>query len=244
MSGELSRELAEALAEDAEALAALHDRELTRGTIAALREVGFPANLGLLPANERGRQTWRMMAAALPREADPATLDRLAADYAAIYLTGAYGASPCESVWLDDDHLACQGPMFALRQLYAAAGLAAENWRKRPDDHLVLQLLYLAHAVRRAAGPDDLRRLAAMMDEHLLRWLPDFAERVSVRCEQPFFAVLAGLTLLWCEQLRDLLAERLGEPRPTREEIEVRLRPSQRTEAVPLAYMPGTAPSW
>lgn len=244
MSGVFSRELAEALAEDAEALAALHDRELTAETIAALREVGFPANLGLLPAGERAQQTWRMMAAALPCVADAATLDRLAVDYAAIYLTGAYGASPCESVWLDDDHLACQGPMFALRQLYAAAGLAAAAWRKRPDDHLVLQLLYLAHALRRAEEPDDLRRLAAMMDEHLLRWLPDFAARVAERCELPFFAVLAGLTFLWCEQLRDLLADRLGEPRPTREAVEARLRPSPRTEAVPLAYLPGAAPSW
>jgi TorA maturation chaperone TorD len=240
----MNREMVAALAEDAAMLAALHDRELTAETIAALREVGFPANLGLLPKGEQAQQAWRMMAAAMPCDADPATLDRLAVDYAAIYLTGAYGASPCESVWLDDDHLACQAPMFALRQLYAAAGLAAADWRKRPDDHLVLQLLYLAHALRRAEGPDDLRRLAAMLDEHLLRWLPDFAARVAERCELPFFAVLAGLTFLWCEQLRDLLAERLGEPRPTREAVAARLRPSQRTEAVPLAYMPGAAPSW
>lgn len=244
MSGEFSRELAEALAEDAEALAALHDRELTAQTIAALREVGFPANLGLLPKGEQAQQAWRMMAAALPCEAGPATLDRLAADYAAIYLTGAYGASPCESVWLDDDHLACQGPMFALRQLYAAAGLAAADWRKRPDDHLVLQLLYLAHALRRAEEPDALRRLAAMMDEHLLRWLPDFAARVAARCELPFFAALAGLTFFWCEQLRDLLAERLGEPRPTREAIEARLGPARQAGPAPLAYLPGVAPSW
>lgn len=241
---DLSRELAEALAEDADGLAALHDRELTAGTIAALREVGFPASLGLLPADERARLVWRQMAEALPQETDAAMLDRLAADYAAIYLTGAYGASPCESVWLDDDHLACQAPMFALRKLYAAAGLAAENWRKRPDDNLVLQLLYLAHALRRAAGPDDLRRLAAMMDEHLLRWLPDFAARVTERCELPFFGVLAGLTLLWCEQLRDLLAERLGEPRPPRQAIEERLEPARQVEPVPLAYLPGAAPSW
>jgi TorA maturation chaperone TorD len=240
----MNREMAAALAEDAAMLAALHDRELAAETIAALRAVGFPANLGLLPKGEKTQETWRMMAAALPHEADPATLDRLAVDYAAIYLTSAYGASPCESVWLDDDHLACQGPMFVLRQLYAEAGLAAADWRKRPDDHLVLQLLYLAHALRRAEGLEDLRRLAAMLDEHLLRWLPDFAARVTERCEQPFFAVLAGLTFLWCEQLRDLLAERLGEPRPTREAVEARLRPSQRTEAVPLAYMPGAAPSW
>ena len=239
----LARELAEALAEDAEALAALHDRELTAETLAALREVGFPANLGLLPAGEPSLEVWRLMAAALA-ETHAADLDLLAADYAAIYLAGAYGASPCESVWLDDDHLACQAPMFELRRLYAEAGLAAAEWRKRPDDHLVLQLLYIAHALRRAAGADDIRRLAAMLDAHLLRWLPDFAARIAARAETPFFAVLGRQTFAWVEQLRDLLAERLGEARPTREEIEARLRPQRRVEAAPLAYMPGAAPSW
>ncbi len=239
----MNRELAQALAEDAEALAALHDRELTLETLAALREVGFPANLGLLPAGDRSQEAWRLMAAAL-EETDSRALDLLAADYAAIYLTGAYGASPCESVWTDDDHLVCQDAMFALRAIHAAAGLAAKDWRRRPDDHLVLQLLYIAHALRRSDGAEEQRRLAAMLDEHLLRWLPDFAARVAARAETPFFAVLGRLTFAWCEQLRDLLAESLGEPRPTREDIESRLRPQPCAAAVPLAYMPGAAPSW
>ncbi len=239
----LPGELLDALADDAEALAALHDRELAADALAALREVGFPHNLGLLPAGEHSIEAWRLMAAAL-EETDPGALDQLAVDYAAIYLTGAYGASPCESVWTDDDHLACQDAMFALREIYAAAGLAAVDWRRRPDDHLVLQLLYIAHALRRSRGPEGLRRLAAMLDEHLLRWLADFATRVAARAETPFFAVLGRLTFAWCEQLRDLLAESLGEPRPTREEIEARLKPQRRVEAAPLAYMPGAAPSW
>lgn len=239
----LKHEIAEALAEDAEALAALHDRELTAETLTVLREIGFPANLGLLPQGELSREAWRMMAAAL-EITQVADLDLLAADYAAIYLTGAYGASPCESVWTDDDHLVCQEAMFALRAVYAESGLAATDWRRRPDDHLVLQLLYLAHALRRATGADELRCLAAMLDEHLLRWLPDFAARVAARAETPFFAVLARLTFAWCEQLRDLLAERLGEPRPTREEIEARLKPQPSVSVAPLAYLPGAAPSW
>ena len=56
----LTGEVTAALAEDAEALAALHDRELTAETIAALREVGFPHNLGLLPAGEHSQEAWRL----------------------------------------------------------------------------------------------------------------------------------------------------------------------------------------
>lgn len=225
MSGEAWAELAD----DAETLARLHDRELDAATLAALREVGFPDNLALLPQTQEARDAWAAMRAALACiPAPPATtdLDALAAEYAAIYLTGAYGASPAESVWLDRDHLACQQPMFELREIYKAAGLAAENWRKRPDDHLVLQLHYIAHSLRRAAGadnapaeadnsmvakPDSLdaaRRhffpdaLAHMLDAHLLRWLPDFAARVAARAAHPYHAALAQLTAVWCLSLR------------------------------------------
>ena len=243
MSLLLSLEMAEALADDAEALATLHDRELNAELLAALRDINFPRNLGLLPSGEQAEGAWRLMAAALPPEPGPLTLDQLAVDYAAIYLTGAYGASPCESVWTDDDHLACQKAMFALQSIYAAAGLAAQDWRRRPDDHLVLQLLYIAHALRQTEGADALRRLAAVLDEHLLLWLPDFAERVASRCETPFYAALARLTFVWCEQLRDILAEQLGEARPLRRDVEARVRP-QPAESAPLAYMPGAAQSW
>lgn len=239
----LTGESMQALAEDADMLAALHDRELTAQTLAALRAVGFPQNLGLLPNDEAMREAWGLMAGALAQAAS-ASLDDLAADYASVYLTGACGASPCESAWTDDDHLVCQDAMFALRRIYAGAGLAAADWRRRPDDHLVLQLLYLAHVLRTADSLDALRKLATAMDEHLLRWLPDFAERVAARCATPFYAVLQRLTFLWCDRLRDRLAEALGEMRPAREAIEARLKPARDATVAPLTYVPGAAPSW
>ena len=118
----LPLDFAEAVADDAETLAVLHDRELTAETLAALRACAFPHYLGILPANERDAEVWRLMAAAvedLPPRLEATQIDALAADFAAIYLTGAYGASPCESPWTDDDHLTCQRSMFELRDIYA-----------------------------------------------------------------------------------------------------------------------------
>jgi hypothetical protein len=45
--------------------------------------------------------------------------------------------------------------------------------------------------------------------------------------------------LVWCERLRELLAAHLGAPRPTRE-----ANGAQRGDTMPLAYLPGAAPSW
>jgi TorA maturation chaperone TorD len=198
--------LREAIADDAETLAALHDRELTPAMIAALREANFPACLGLLPQTPEAVAAWQAMAAVmaeLPASPGAAELDELAAEYAAIYLTGAYGTSPCESVWTDEDHLTCQSAMFQWRELHAAIGLATPDWRQRPDDHLVLQLLHIAHLARRTTTTYFGHDLARVLDEHTLRWLPQFAARVAARSMSPFYGALAVLTAAWLETVRN-----------------------------------------
>ena len=246
----LDSEAAEALAEDAATLALLHDRELTPSILADLRQLGFPANLGLVPDGEACLAAFDLMRMAVlssPSADDAGALDELAADFAGIYLTGAFGASPCESYWLSDDHLVCQDAMFDLRAIYAEHGLAAPDWRKRPDDHLVFQLQFLARRIEAARSDEDWRVLAEFMDFHLLRWLPDFSRRVADRCATMFYAGLALLTDAWVEKLRVLIADHLGEARPSREEIAARLGSQRQVppEPVPVAFVPGGArPGW
>lgn len=197
------------IAEDAELLARLHDRELDAQTLSALRSIEFPQWLALRPRSAIAREAWRAMRAALaavPPAPTSADLDALAADYAAIYLTGASHASPCESYWLDADRLLCQQPMFDVRATYRDAGLMASDWRTRPDDHLVLQLLFAAHALR--GGEAGRAQLSAFLDLHLLRWLPEFAARIAAQPGHPFYAALLGLTSAWCQNLQTCLKDR------------------------------------
>lgn len=246
----LTPEIARALAEDFASLALLHDAELSAALIAELRAVGFPESLAMLPRNDQARDGILAMVGALamlPATPDSTCLDELAADFAAIYLTAAYGASPSESYWLSDDHLVCQDAMFELRQLYLAHGLAAPDWRRRPDDHLVYQLQFLARRLELLTGDDDWRALAGFLDFHLLRWLPDFSRRVSERCDTAFYGALMLLTDAWCRQLRELIAAHLDEALPTPEEIAATLasRRVVHAEAVPVQFFPGGAgPSW
>ena len=227
-------------------IAALHDRELDDRLLAAVREVGFPDSLGLLPMGEAGAQALEILReaiAGLPPTLDSATRDALAADYAGIYLTNSYRAHPCESAWTDEDGLLYQQSMFELRRIYAEAGLHAVDWRLRPEDHFVTQLLFLAARARRIESVEQWRQLARILDEHLLYWIGDFCSRVWARCEQPFYAGLAALTLAWCESLREAVATSFDAPRPSREAVAARWRKSAPAEETAMLYYPGVGPT-
>ncbi len=233
-------------ADDLNLLAALHDREPDAQLLLQLKHAGFPRNLALMLESEQGWLATDLMQQAIADlpEVIPATLlDDLAADYAAIYLNYNLHASPEESVWLDEDSLICQDSMFQVRCWFERYQLRIANWRIRPDDHLVYQLQFIAHLLSLDDDLATLEAAARFMDEHLLRWLGTFGQRVSQRCDTPFFAGVAALTAAYCEELRELLAEILQQPRPTAQEIEERMQSSRRSEPVSVAFVPGVGPA-
>lgn len=244
--------LMQAASQDLSLLAGVQDRELDQEALSELQALGFPGALGLPPASEEGQRALSLLEEVMERlasaQVDQAVLDDLAADYADIYLNHSIQASPMESVWLDEDGLAMQEPMFQVREWYRRFGMAAENWRRRTDDHLVLQLQFLAQLAERLPQEGDqgeyLAEMARFLDEHPLRWVGQFSERVAQRCGTPFYAGVTLLTAAWLEQFRDLLAELLEQPRPSPEEIEERMRPKAEPVAVPVKFVPGAAPSW
>ncbi len=234
-----------AVAADLMTFARLHDRELDEQTIRSLQAGRFPAGLAFLLQGTRAREVVDMLVGVVEGlSTDARECDELAADFAAIYLTHGIGASPCESVWIDEDGLAMQQPMFEVREAYARQGLMVPDWRKRPDDHLVFQLHFVGTLFRHS-DEAALREAARFLDVHTLRWFPDFAERVAQRAATPFYAGLAMLTGCYLDELRDVLAEILAEPRPNRREIDARAR-TVREEPLPMpnAYVPGHSPSW
>ena len=224
-------------------LAQLHDRELTADDIRMLQKDGFPHSLAFLLESDQATETIDLLSVVVAGlSTDRAGMDELSADFAAIYLTHAVRASPCESVWLDEEGLAMQQPMFEVRDAYANLGLTAPDWRKRPDDHLVFQLQFLSALLESNKGT-ALAEAARFLDEHTLRWVPDFAGRVAQRAATPFYAGLAVLTSRYLDELRDVLAKLLGEPRP---DPEAKTEPVENGEKAPMpsAYLPGSAPSW
>ena len=131
-------ELRDALVEDLDQLIRLHDRELDAETLAALRAAEFPNGLALCAAEEAGRAAHSNMAAALH---DLPALDELAADYAAIYLTGAYGATggPAREILAElQERLASPPPWLAQIMGVRSASLARfeEDLAEEDAQHL------------------------------------------------------------------------------------------------------------
>jgi TorA maturation chaperone TorD len=239
-----------AAADDLRLLASLHDRELDGERIHALWQEGYEDFLAVHLLGEPARRALSLLRAGLtdiPVALDAASLDRLAADYADIYLTNGLRASPCESVWLDEDGLVMQGPMFDVRAFYSRHGLAVPDWRRRSDDHLVHQLQFLAYLLAPDEGQEgaDLTEVAHFLDQHPLLWIDRFAERVAARCETRFYAGLALLTAAYLDELRGVLADLAQVPRPSPEEMEARRRPAVALAVPPpSAFVPGSGPVW
>ncbi|MEN8205755.1 MAG: molecular chaperone TorD family protein [Pseudomonadota bacterium] len=238
-----------AVAQDLTQLAVLHDTEADKPLIQSLQQTGFPASLGMKLESKAAHEALVLVEKALAGLSDTLDeqhTDELAVDYAGIYLTHVYRASPNESVWVDEEHLERQQSMFEVREYYTRYGLGAANWRKRADDHLVLQLQFLAHLIGEEQRDEAFTTAARFMDEHLLRWLMPFANRVAGRCATPFYAGINLLTGIYCEELRDILAVILGERRPTADEIEAHMQQDKPVSVdVPMPFIPGAGgPSW
>ena len=233
-------EFAAAVASDLDMLAALHDREPTAAIVAALQQAPLGDQLALVLASEPALSALAAFALALdevPCPVDAAALDELAAGYADVYLRYTYRASPEESVWLNEEALQRQEPMFAAREFYRRHSLVATDWAKRPDDHLVIELRFLARLMVR----QDFAESARFLDAHLLRWVKRFAVRLVQAGAPNWYAALALLTASYLDELRDYLVALSGVSRPHPEAE--RKKPGPPADAS-VPYVPGIAPSW
>ncbi|MFP1632941.1 molecular chaperone [Zhengella sp. ZM62] len=235
---------APALADVVKLLARIHDREVDAAFLEGWQSSAVTDWMaGILESAGAVEALSDMGAAlgALSSPLDSASLDDLASDYADIYLTHAYRISPNGSVWLTEDGLERQEPMFETRSWYRRYGVEVPDWRKRPDDNIVHQLQFTAHLL--SMDTDEARAdCARFLDSGLLVWLPDFAARVDARARTPFYRAAARLTHAVVEEIRDGLLASTGIERRRPEEKATASGASPEPEMV--AYVPGQAESW
>jgi len=107
-------------------------------------------------------------------------------------------APPYASYYLHGGQL--MGPAaVAIRQVYLDWQVVPAGDVRLPDDHIALELGFLAHLAERAvrAEADTTAALNAsrkFIQQHLLPWLPHFCAALSSASTDPFFTGLASFT--------------------------------------------------
>ena len=219
MSQEYSVDLFKEIAFDLKIFARLNGMELDKEVVSNLESAEFPHSL-VIPLKDKEIDEVIDMATKSLKELGDAyrndnseLIDMVAGEFAGIYLNRKYDISPDESVWLDESGLARQASMINIQEIYSKHNLKSADWKNRTEDNLSLQLEFIAHLFENGKNPENLIEVADFMDNHLLIWLKEFAVAIFNRCKSEFYASIVILTYVYCDSLRDVLAEILDKPK-------------------------------
>ncbi len=146
---------------------------------------------------------------------DPALAD-LQNDYLRLFIGLEKVLAPAwESVYFSKDRLIFQEQTLQVRQWYARYGVEIERLHKEPDDHIGLELIFVAHlaqcAVDHLAQADpaafeaDLTAQRQFLSEHLLRFAPAWYALVEEHASTDFYRGLGRLIWGALQAAADLL---------------------------------------
>jgi TorA maturation chaperone TorD len=133
-------------------------------------------------------------------------LDALKWDYRQLFVgPDRLKAYPWESVHLGKDHILFDEQTIAVRKLYRQFGLQVPQRRREPEDHIGLELAFMAHlcslglaAIEQGDSAALAERLNTQRDflrDHLLRWAPAFVEAVILHADTDYYRGAAYLLL-------------------------------------------------
>ncbi|STD12262.1 Twin-arginine leader-binding protein DmsD [Dermatophilus congolensis] len=143
--------------------------------------------------------------AALHDLAGPHDVDAVAADHQRLFVgPGHMEAAPYESVHTSAEGLLFEPETLDVRAWYQHYGLSAPRQGKEPDDHIGLELEFLATLATWASDclEEDDTQSAAIYAQgarqftatHLLPWAPDFCALVRARAHTTFYQAVAAAT--------------------------------------------------
>jgi anaerobic sulfite reductase subunit A len=141
----------------------------------------------------------------------------LAVEYAGLFL-GVWGkpAHPSESYYLTDRQLVMQRPRDDVLNLYRAMGLERAGEFKEPEDHIALELQFMAHlcamtnvALKSGNFKDARKYLDAQrgfLDEHLGKWVPKLASDVLKSARREYYGAIAKVTKVYVDADKEVVA--------------------------------------
>ncbi len=144
--------------------------------------------------------------AAFCQHRDPAQLGALEWDFNRLFVgPGEMLAPPWESVYRSRTKLTFQESTLQVREVYERFGVQAPAIHREPDDHLGLELAFVAtlsDLAARAAAQSDTARLAScfeaqkdFLQDHLLAWAPACLAAVEKHAETDYYRGAARLAM-------------------------------------------------
>jgi TorA maturation chaperone TorD len=131
--------------------------------------------------------------------------DELGADYSRLFLGPGKVLAPLwESVYFNDERQTFQAQTLQVRNWYHRFGLESVKLYNEPDDHVGLEMAFLAHLAQlglAALKQGDEARLAEILEAqrkflstHPLRWMPAWCDQVVAHASTDFYRGVARLT--------------------------------------------------
>lgn len=153
----------------------------------------LPAQLGACSAD--GAALAEALLAVLPD--DPEALERLRVAHAALFVGPFHlQAAPYSSMYLDvAEQVMGESTMVAMEH-YAAVGLDADPTQHEPPDHIATELEFMYYLAFQHITTGDaayLERQGAFLTQHLMLWMPPFAQRMRGAAQGPFYTALGAL---------------------------------------------------
>lgn len=137
-------------------------------------------------------------------------------DYNRLFIgPGALLAPPWESVYRSKERLVFGEETLQVRDFYQRFGLEVKNLNKEPDDHIGLEMEFIAYlcqeAIQKIQDNEDavpyIQATRQFLQEHLAQWVPEFCGDIEEGARTGFFRGLAKFTRGWLEFDGEAVAE-------------------------------------
>lgn len=176
----------------------LFAKEIDGGLLSMMAEASFPEC-----ESSEGRGDGARLMNSYLKNVDERSVTELAVDFARLFVIRERdtkdAAYPYESVYRSEGHSTMGAQRDEVLALYRAAGLGKSAEWSVGEDHIALELEYMAVLSSKRArvddGSDEAEKLERMMllflEEHLLRWVPLFAQAVRKHSRTDFYRGLS-----------------------------------------------------
>lgn len=146
------------------------------------------------------------------------TMEKLKCEYTYLMIgPSKLPAPPWESVYLSKDRIIFQESTLKVRRAYLKYQFLPANYPHEADDHIALELDFMAHLSKLSLERFEEENIEALikllhdqkefLEEHLLKWIGEFAKQIQLSKTKHFYPQTAVLT----EQVLKIDAETLDE---------------------------------